>query len=149
MADMPVTNVNVNRIAKRTYRLGGEWLRLCTIYLGITVIVTVDVSLTLPNFHTQDLQVHRSILDSLSSPIQSGQNSVFFLAQETDGDAVAPATTLPAGSNAAIFLQLLHVISQKVGTEHSCDEKATVTKVEVWRNYISRKYKVANDATVY
>jgi len=146
MAYASAVGVDVNRIAQRVYRVVGEWLRLCSVYLGIAVIVTVSIGFALPGLRTQALQVHGALLASLAPSQQSGQDSVFGLPTEPDSDAVVLAVPQAPASNATAFLQPLRV-PPKVGAQRSRDGRATVAQVEALRSYISRKYKVANDAT--
>lgn len=145
MAHASATGVDVNRIVQRAYRVIGEWLRLCSVYLGIAVIVTVSVGFALPGLRVQALQVHEALLASLAPALQSGQDIAFGIPMETDSAAVALAVPSTPTSNATALLVPLRVDPKRAAERTK--NGATVAQIEALRSYIARKYKVANDAT--
>lgn len=145
MAHASATGVDVNRIIERAYRVIGEWLRLCSVYLGIAVIVTVCIGFALPGLRVQALQVHGALLASLAPSLQSGQDIAFGIPLETESDAEVLAVPASPTSNATAFLTPLR-IDRKRADEPTADGPSRA-QVQALRNYIARKYKVASDAT--
>jgi len=142
MAHASTRGVDVDYIFRRAYRVTGEWLRLCAVYLGIAVIVTVSIGFALPGLRVQALQVHGALLASLAPAQQSAQDIAFGIPLEPDSQAIAMAVPTTTSSNATGYLTPLRVdrASKPPGN-------ASTEQIEALRSYIARKYKVANDAT--
>jgi len=145
MAHASVTGVHLNRFALRAYRVAGEWLRLCSVYLGIAVIVTVSTGFALPGLRVQALQVHEALLASLAPALQSGQDSAFGLAAEP----TLPAEVLTVHASPEVdptaYLGPIRVARRPAAPAGR--DGASGPQIEALRSYIARKYKVANDAT--
>ncbi|CAM3477697.1 Lytic transglycosylase [Bordetella sputigena] len=145
------------QLAQGVHRYLGEWLRICSVYLGIAVIVTVSMGLALPGLRDQALQVHKALLMALApatvSPAGSADSAYADAdtlsdlddGNKADGSPGAVALAVPdAGSNATAFLTPLPHPEVKPAPRA---ETANSMQTEALRNYISRKYKVASDAT--
>jgi soluble lytic murein transglycosylase-like protein len=160
MPDASVASAMFRQLAQGVHRYLGEWLRICSVYLGIAVIVTVSMGLALPGLRDQALQVHKALLMALApatSPIP-GQDSAYADAgalsdfdAELDGGkpevtppAVALAVPDAPSSNATAFLTPLVHPETKAAPRL---DNTSPAQTEALRNYISRKYKVAYDAT--
>jgi len=125
-----------------------EWLRICCTYLGIAVLVTISMSLALPGLRDQALQVHKALLTALApTSVTSGS-----LADANDDplydtpSAVAMAIPATPTSNATGFLGPLRSDFPPAPKRVS-RSAVSGPQAEALRNYISRKYRVAYDAT--
>lgn len=147
MAHASATGVDVNRFIERAYRVIGEWLRLCSVYLGIAVIVTVSIGFALPGLRVQALQVHGALLASIAPSLQSGQDIAFGIPSETESDAEVLAVPTSPTSNATAFLTPLRIDRKRAEAPSADGPSVTQVQVQALRNYIARKYKVASDAT--
>ncbi len=151
MPDASAASVVFRHLAQGVHRYLAEWLRICSVYLGIAVIVTVSMGFALPGLRDQALQVHKALLtalapSSLPSNVSTDQDGL--LAGDLDADtgaAVALAVPDISSSNATGFLTPLP--HPPAAARARTDAPATSMQVEALRNYISRKYKVAYDAT--
>ncbi|ANN65714.1 transglycosylase SLT domain-containing protein [Bordetella bronchialis] len=146
------------QLAQGVHRYLGEWLRICSVYLGIAVIVTVSMGLALPGLRDQALQVHKALLAALAPATvpPAGSDSAYAdadaLGDADDGvgtaadrSASAVALAVPETSNnATAFLTPLPHPETKPAARSDAVSNA---QTEALRNYISRKYKVASDAT--
>ncbi|OZI26518.1 lytic transglycosylase [Bordetella genomosp. 9] len=147
------------QLAQGVHRYLGEWLRICSVYLGIAVIVTVSMGLALPGLRDQALQVHKALLTALApatvSPAGSSDSAYADAdtlsdldaddSNRTDGSPGAVALAVPdTGNNATAFLTPLPHPELKAAPRA---ETVNTGQTEALRNYISRKYKVASDAT--
>jgi hypothetical protein len=60
-------------MAQGVHQYLAESLRICSVYLGIAVIVTVSMGFALPGLRDQALQVHKALLTALApSSMQAG-----------------------------------------------------------------------------
>ena len=143
MAHASASSVDVNRIAQRAYRVAGESLRLCAVYLGIAVIVTVAIGLALPGLRVQALQVHEALLASLVPASQNGQDIAFGIVTETETTAEALAVAAAPAFDPQASLGPLRIKREPEKPR----EVAATPRAEALRSYIARKYKVASDAT--
>lgn len=152
-----VASYPFRQLAQGVHRYIGEWLRICAVYLGIAVIVTVSMGLALPGLRDQALQVHKALLTALAPATVPPMGADSALADadtaadldlDTDkpsGTPGAVALAVPeAGSNATAFLTPL---PHPVAKSGSRGDGVSSAQTEALRNYISRKYKVASDAT--
>ncbi|ALM84735.1 lytic transglycosylase domain-containing protein [Bordetella sp. N] len=151
MPDASAASVVFRHLAQGVHRYLAEWLRICSVYLGIAVIVTVSMGFALPGLRDQALQVHKALLTALapsSLPSSASPDQDGLLAGDLDADtgaAIALAVPDTPASNATGYLTpLLH---PPTPVRPRVDAPATSVQVEALRNYISRKYKVAYDAT--
>lgn len=144
----------VHRLAQGVHRQLAEWLRICSVYLGIAVIVTVSMGFALPGLRDQALQVHKALLTALApTSAQSALESD--PAPETGleaATAVAMAVPAAPASNATGLLGPLGADKPAVAVKAAAAAKrlppgTSGSQIEALRNYISRKYKVAYDAT--
>lgn len=125
-----------------------EWLRICCTYLGIAVLVTISMSLALPGLRDQALQVHTALLTALApASVTSGS-----LADANDtpfdtSSTVAMAIPATPASNATGYLGPLHADFPPAPPKRVLRQAAAGPQAEALRNYISRKYRVAYDAT--
>ena len=145
MPDASVASLFRN-MAQGVHEYLAESLRICSVYLGIAVIVTVSMGFALPGLRDQALQVHKALLTALApSSMQSGTDSEIGTELGSDtASAIAMAVPTAPASNATGMLGPARVAPpapQKPATV------ATGPQAEALRNYISRKYKVAYDAT--
>ncbi|SAI65688.1 transglycosylase [Bordetella ansorpii] len=143
----------VRRLAQGVHRQLAEWLRICSVYLGIAVIVTVSMGFALPGLRDQALQVHKALLTALAPTsaqiaLESDLNPETGLEAAT---AVAMAVPAAPASNATGLLGPLGSDKTAAGKSAAAKRNAPAgtsgAQVEALRNYISRKYKVAYDAT--
>lgn len=134
MPDASVASLFRN-MAQGVHQYLAESLRICSVYLGIAVIVTVSMGFALPGLRDQALQVHKALLTALApSSMQTGVESEAGSEFGVDtSSAIAMAVPTAPSSNATGMLGPAMV--------------ATGPQAEALRNYISRKYKVAYDAT--
>ena len=126
-----------------------EWLRICCTYLGIAVIVTVSMGFALPGLRDQALQVHKALLTALaptSVPPGSSAEPGYDPAYDTPS-AVAMAIPAAPVSNATGFLGPLRSDLPPAPPKKRARSTVSGPQVEALRNYISRKYRVAYDAT--
>lgn len=148
MPDASVAGVVFRQLAQGVHRYLAEWLRICSVYLGIAVIVTVSMGFALPGLRDQALQVHKALLTALAPTSLPSSDQEGLAAAESDADsgsAIALAVPDAPASNATAFLTPLPH-PPTIGKPR-IDGVATGVQVEALRNYISRKYKVAYDAT--
>jgi hypothetical protein len=148
MPDASVAGVLFRQLAQGVHRYLAEWLRICSVYLGIAVIVTVSMGFALPGLRDQALQVHKALLTALAPTSLPSSDQEGVDAAESDADsgtAIALAVPDAPASNATAFLSPLQH-APTIGKPR-IDGAATSVQVEALRNYISRKYKVAYDAT--
>jgi len=151
MPDASAASVVFRHLAQGVHRYLAEWLRICSVYLGIAVIVTVSMGFALPGLRDQALQVHKALLTALaptSVPSNASSDQDGLLAGDLDADtgaAVALAVPDTTGSNATGYLTPLP--HPPAAARPRPDITANNAQLEALRNYISRKYKVAYDAT--
>lgn len=127
-----------------------EWLRICCTYLGIAVIVTVSMSLAVPGLRDQALQVHKALLTALA-PTSMPSGSLV----DASGDplvydtpsAIVMAIPAAPSSNATGFLGPLRTDFPPAPSKKVVRNTVSSPQAEALRNYISRKYRVAYDAT--
>jgi hypothetical protein len=157
-----VVSLAFGQLAQGVHRYLGEWLRICSVYLGIAVIVTVSMGLALPGLREQALQVHKALLMALAPATMSPASGEGAYADagtdadmlsdfgvdsagKPDGTPGAVALAVPeTSSNATAFLTPLPHVESKAPAR---TDLVSTMQTEALRNYISRKYKVANDAT--
>jgi soluble lytic murein transglycosylase-like protein len=152
-----VASYPFRQLAQGVHRYLGEWLRTCAVYLGIAVIVTVSMGLALPGLRDQALQVHKALLTALAPATvpPAGSDSAYADADavpdfdsgdsKADGTPGAVALAIPdTGNNATAFLTPLPHPELRSASRPDIVSNAQTSAL---RNYISRKYKVASDAT--
>ncbi|OWT75338.1 MULTISPECIES: lytic transglycosylase domain-containing protein [unclassified Achromobacter] len=151
MPDASAASVVLRHLAQGVHRYLAEWLRICSVYLGIAVIVTVSMGFALPGLRDQALQVHKALLTALapsSIPPSASSDQDGLLPGDLDTDpgaAVALAVPDTTGSNATGYLTPMP--HPPAPARARPEITANSAQVEALRNYISRKYKVAYDAT--
>ena len=81
-------------------------LRICSVYLGIAVIVTVSMGFALPGLRDQALQVHKALLTALApTSMQAGSESDTGSELSIDSSsAIAMAVPAAPASNATGML---------------------------------------------
>jgi len=114
-----------------------EVVRICTVYLGIAVLVAAGVVFALPGLRGQALQVHAALLSALAPDAARQEANHAMLADA----AQAAADTLPGVDNFLDAIGTQPPPAVLVGTGASSGQ------IEALRSYISRKYRVAYDAT--
>ncbi|WP_419204839.1 transglycosylase SLT domain-containing protein [Bordetella trematum] len=143
MPDASIAGV-FRQLARGVHHNLAEGLRLCSVYLGIAVIVTVSMGFALPGLRDQALQVHKALLTALAP------TSPTAIAEAEPGPETAIVMAVPdlPANNATGFPAppRTQAVSATAGSRRS-PSGATSGQVEALRNYISRKYKVAYDAT--
>ncbi|MGN6580567.1 MAG: transglycosylase SLT domain-containing protein [Bordetella sp.] len=134
------------RLAQGVHHQLAEWLRISSVYLGIAVIVTVSMGFALPGLRDQALQVHRALLTALAPesatqiaaddvvPAENGSPTTVALA--VPDVSASTATTLPGS--------VRRVAARPAGVASLIPSGVQVQSL---RSYISRKYKVAYNAT--
>lgn len=129
-------------VAQGVHRYLAEALRLCSVYLGIAVMVMVSMGFALPGLRGQALQVHKALLTAFAPlSMQAGVDAGFGV----DGtSAIAMVIPTAPASNAT---GLLGPARSASATPQTSAMAASSPQAEALRNYISRKYKVAYDAT--
>lgn len=133
-------------LAQGVHQYLAESLRICSVYLGIAVIVTVSMGFALPGLRDQALQVHKALLTALA-PTSMQAGTEFDAGSELGSDsasAIAMAVPSAPASNATGMLGPARVAPP---APKPVALSATGPQAEALRNYISRKYKVAYDAT--
>jgi len=137
-----VASATFRQLAQGVHRSLAEWLRIAAVYLGIAVIVTVSMGFALPGLRDQALQVHEALLTALA-PAGAGSTS------DAEAAATAVALAVPAtpATNATGFLTPVKLETSAPPPRSRGEGNATSAQTEALRNYISRKYKVASDAT--
>ncbi len=145
MPDASVASL-FRQMAQGVHHYLAEWLRICSVYLGIAVIVTVSMGFALPGLRDQALQVHKALLTALApSSMQPGSESELGADSNVDSStAIAMAVPTAPASNAT---GMLGPLRSDAATPRKSPLIASGPQVEALRNYISRKYKVAYDAT--
>ena len=143
MPDASVASL-FRRMAQGVHHYLAESLRICSVYLGIAVIVTVSMGFALPGLRDQALQVHKALLTALApTSMQAGSESDTGSELSMDSSsAIAMAVPAAPASNATGMLPAAAPPAPKKPAM-----VATGPQAEALRNYISRKYKVAYDAT--
>ena len=138
-----VASAAFRQLARGVHRSLAEWLRIAAVYLGIAVIVTVSMGFALPGLREQALQVLEALLTALAPTGASGSTL------DADAAATAVALAVPAtpATNATGFLTPVKLEPPAPPPRPRGDGTATSAQTEALRNYISRKYKVASDAT--
>lgn len=134
------------QLAQGVHHHLAEWLRISSVYLGIAVIVTVSMGFALPGLRDQALQVHKALLTALApTSMPSAELEPGAEAGADASSAVVMAIPSAPASNATGFLGPLR--SDTPPAPPNRPSAASSAQVEALRNYISRKYKVAYDAT--
>jgi len=148
MPDASVAGV-FRRLAQGVHHHLAEWLRICSVYLGIAVIVTVSMGFALPGLRDQALQVHKALLTALApTSVQPGLEDQAFETGLDAETAVAMAVPAAPASNATGLLGPVRAESAVATAVRQRTPPGTSgSQIEALRNYISRKYKVAYDAT--
>jgi hypothetical protein len=136
----------VRYAAQGVHHYLAESLRICSVYLGIAVLVTVSTGLIVPGLRDQALQVHKALLMALAPP-SATEPDVAPLAATTP-PAVALAVPTPGSKEASLLAppQAHNGPLPAAAVERSL-RTASRAQVEALRNYIARKYKVAYDVT--
>jgi len=148
MPDASVAGL-LRQSAQGVHQRLAEWLRICCTYLGIAVIVTISMSLAVPGLRDQALQVHKALLTALApTSVSSGS----FADADDDSlydtrSAVAMAIPAAPSSNATGFLGPLRSDFPPAPPKKARSVVVSGPQAEALRNYISRKYRVAYDAT--
>lgn len=126
-----------------------DWLRICCTYLGIAVIVTISTSLALPGLRDQALQVHKALLTALApTSVTSGLLAdTGDLFSDTPPSAVALAIPATPVNHATGFLGPLRSDLPPAPPKTASAKLMSNSQGEALRSYISRKYRVAYDAT--
>lgn len=156
-----------SRSARGLVHQVGEIIHVCAIYLGIAVLVTVVVSVTIPSLREQSQQMHAALLavlrpDALNVATGSfslGQADFFtdaglFLTEsaatgEGGRTAAPPKRDSGAGSKAGASAATSSVPA--FGTEFASLADGlsipgiTGTQAQALRSYIARKYKIAHN----
>ncbi|KAG0746434.1 hypothetical protein G6F24_015714 [Rhizopus arrhizus] len=145
MPDASVASLFRN-MAQGVHEYLAESLRICSVYLGIAVIVTVSMGFALPGLRDQALQVHKALLTALApSSMQSGTESDVGSELGSDtASAIAMAVPTAPASNATGMLGPARVappVPKKPATV------ATGPQAEALRNYISRKSAAKSSLT--
>ncbi|KOQ44949.1 lytic transglycosylase, partial [Achromobacter xylosoxidans] len=93
-------------MAQGVHQYLAESLRICALYLGIAVIVTVSMGFALPGLRDQALQVHKALLTALApSSMQTGVESEAGSELGADSSsAIAMAVPTAPSSNATGML---------------------------------------------
>ena len=144
MPDASVASLFRN-MAQGVHQYLAESLRICSVYLGIAVIVTVSMGFALPGLRDQALQVHKALLTALApSSMQTGVESDTGSEYGDSSSAIAMAVPTAPSSNAT---GMLGPARAAPAAPKKPALVATGPQAEALRNYISRKYKVAYDAT--
>jgi soluble lytic murein transglycosylase-like protein len=136
-------------LLRGVHRSLAECLRILSVYLGIAVIVTVSLGFALPGLRDQALKVHEALLAALA-PSSSLVGTEAALSGATEaGSAVALAVPQAPASNATGYLGPAARLDQqaRAARRPTRDAASASIQTEALRSYISRKYKVAYDAT--
>ena len=146
MPDASVAGV-FRQLAQGVHHHLAEALRLCSVYLGIAVIVTVSMGFALPGLRDQALQVHKALLTALApTSMQPAPDTDLGLESGADNAPTVVMAVPNTPSNATGFLGPLRSENPPQGRKASA-AATNNGQVDALRNYISRKYKVAYDAT--
>lgn len=125
-----------------------DWLRICCTYLGIAVIVTISMSFALPGLRDQAFQVHKALLTALAPmSVQPGSPGDTTDSLYDNPSAVAMAIPSGRSSHATGYLGPLRTELPPVPSKRGGGKYVSGPQIEALRNYISRKYRVAYDAT--
>jgi len=135
-----------------------ELLRVCAAYLGIAVLVAAGAILAMPGLRDQAMQMHAALMAALapeSVPADLNDATAGASAPELAAAAAARAATASgpaeAASAAAAALPGVRNFQNAFGAKPPADafhaSGASDGQLEALRSYISRKYKVAYDAT--
>jgi len=119
------------------HRRVSEAVRTCTVYLGIAVLVAAGVVLALPGLRGQALHAHAALLAALAPDAARQGDNHAMLADGVQADA----DVLPGADN------FINAIGTEAPAAVLTEVGASVGQIEALRSYISRKYKVAYDAT--
>ena len=105
MPDASVASL-FRRMAQGVHHYLAESLRICSVYLGIAVIVTVSMGFALPGLRDQALQVHKALLTALApTSMQAGSESDTGSELSIDSSsAIAMAVPAAPASNATGML---------------------------------------------
>ena len=142
MPDASVASL-FRRMAQGVHHYLAESLRICSVYLGIAVIVTVSMGFALPGLRDQALQVHKALLTALApTSMQAGSESDTGSELSIDSSS-AIAMAVPAARQQ----RHRHAGRRAPPAPKKPAMVATGPQAEALRNYISRKYKVVYDAT--
>ena len=134
-----------NRSARGILRQVSEIVHVSAIYLGIAVLVTLVLSVTVPSLRAQASQMHTALIealrpDGLQDGIMVGRS--FQPGEAPDASASMAATSVPGtDASSANFTHSLAV------TEHLSIPGVTSAQVQALRSYIARKYKIAHSVS--
>jgi hypothetical protein len=148
----------------------GEFVHACAIYLGIAVLVTVALGMTVPSLRDQTRQMHTALVIALrpaglkgdfGSSLDAWQNSLFSGLYGLDGagDDIDPDGAKGAGGSAASAsarassaspqksvsaAQISFGRALSASMAGQAIPGATPAQAQALRSYIARKYKIAH-----
>lgn len=148
------------------HRYIAEGVRLFATYLGIFVLVTIAVTLTLPNLREQAVQIQQAVMavlspdTSASATADAANSTVTATASTTPVTPPTPSPAATAGAVTASAAQAASSAATRVALGALAEDIVAAGKgavqripsitpgsVEALRRYIARKYKVAFSAT--
>lgn len=152
----------VSRSARGAMYQLGELVHVCAVYLGIAVLVTLTLSVTVPSLREQARQVHAALVFVLRpeglkgdvfATLGSDENAFLLGGESLDLDGVvpmppaAPSNTpaAPGAENAppqGAPLNFSKALSASVAGQPIAG--VTATQAQALRSYIARKYKIAH-----
>jgi soluble lytic murein transglycosylase-like protein len=151
MTEAFAPGLDLRALLRGVHRSLAECLRILSVYLGIAVIVTVSLGFALPGLRGQALQVHEALLAALAPSSSLIGSEGALTAGADSGTAVALAVPETPASNATGYLGPARIEQQarekRAAAARTSATTATSGQVDALRSYISRKYKVAYDAT--
>ena len=134
------------RLAIAAHSHLSELVRISAVYLGIAVLVAASIIVALPGLRGQAMQAHGALISALapdSVPLDAGPIGTDAAPGGIDTSA-APRTGALAMPGVRNFLHAIgSVPPARILSHHGISRE----QVEALRGYISRKYRVAYDAT--
>lgn len=142
----------VGRSARGVMYQVGELMHVCAVYLGIAVLVTLTLSVTVPSLREQARQIHSALVfvlrpDGLKgdmfATLGPSQNGFFFNGENVDPGRQNPASTGESPDIAAASqLNFSKALIASVAGQPIAG--VTATQAQALRSYIARKYKIAH-----
>lgn len=92
----------LGRSARGLVNQCGEFVHVSAIYLGIAVLVTMGLSLTVPSLRVQSRNMHDALLATLRPDVlQSGQDNTAYASYAQASDAMMATTLAPSSADTA------------------------------------------------
>lgn len=128
------------RLATSAHHHLSELVRTCAVYLGIAMLVSAGIIVALPSLRGQAVQVHSALLTAMAPDAVLAQ-------ADANNDLTGDPSARASGAAMPGVRNFLSAIGNAPPAKALSETGASREQVEALRGYISRKYRVAYEAT--